>query len=188
MSVLNGKKLSSNSCPNNSIDDLDEFIQNIENSTIIYGGRIPRYLSGKGFDNSFVTEENNIEVIPDFEERLENTIINLSSKNQLILLYPIPEQGWNVPELYFYKKFKWGETISYPSKIWTDRVQESNFLLDRVVSKNIIRVYPDQIFCDSFIKEQCVGAIGSNIFYSDDDHLSLEGSRLLAKLIMKELK
>lgn len=185
---LTGKKLSSNSCPNNSIDDLDEFIQNIENSTIIYGGRIPRYLSGKGFDNSFVTEENNIEVIPDFEERLENTIINLSSKNQLILLYPIPEQGWNVPELYFYKKFKWGETISYPSKIWTDRVQESNFLLDRVVSKNIIRVYPDQIFCDSFIKEQCVGAIGSNIFYSDDDHLSLEGSRLLAKLIMKELK
>ena len=25
-----------------------------------------------------------------------------ANKNQIILLYPIPEQGWNIPELYFF--------------------------------------------------------------------------------------
>jgi peptidoglycan/LPS O-acetylase OafA/YrhL len=185
---LIGQKVSNDSCPNNNEKGLDEFVSTIENSIIIYGGRIPRYLSGTGFDNSFVVEENDIEVISDFEKRLENTIINLASKNTLILLYPIPEQGWNIPELYFYNKFEWGETISYPSKIWKERVEKSNILLDKITSKNIIRVYPDRIFCDSFINEQCVGAIGSQIFYSDDDHLSIEGSRLLARIIAKKLE
>ena len=137
---LVGKKVSHNSCPNNNEEGLDKFISTIENSIIIYGGRIPRYLSGIGFDNSFVVEENDIEVISDFEKRLEITINSLASKNTLILLYPIPEQGWNIPELYFYNKYKWGETISYPSRIWKERVEKSNTLLDKIVSKNIIRI------------------------------------------------
>ena len=43
----------------------------------------------------------------------------LSSKNTLVLIYPISEQGWNVPELYFYNKYEWGETILYPPQYGT---------------------------------------------------------------------
>ena len=66
---LLGVKLSENSCPNKKIASMDNFVSKIENSIIIYGGRIPRYLSGKGFDNSFIKEDNDIEVINNFEER-----------------------------------------------------------------------------------------------------------------------
>ena len=181
---LLGVKLSENSCPNKKIASMDNFVSKIENSIIIYGGRIPRYLSGTGFDNSFIKEDNDIEVINNFEEKLIQTLNFLQNKNKVILLYPIPEQGWNVPELYFYGKFEWGDTISYPSSIWYERVERSNKILDKVNSKNLLRIYSDKIFCDSFLNDQCVAAYGDSIYYQDDDHLSIEGSRLLAKEIL----
>ena len=181
---LVGVKLSENSCPNKEIASMDSFVSEIENSIIIYGGRIPRYLSGTGFDNSFVKEENDIKVIQNFEEKLLQTLNFLQNKNKVILLYPIPEQGWNVPELYFYGKFEWGDTISYPSSIWYKRVETSNKILDKVNSQNLFRIYPDKIFCDSFLIDQCVAAYKDNIYYQDDDHLSIEGSRLLAREIL----
>ena len=184
---LVGEKLSNNSCPNKEILEMDKFIDSISDSIIIYGGRLPRYLSGKGFNNSFVQEDNDISVIKNFNSKLTQTIKKLSSKNTLVLIYPIPEQGWNVPELYFYNKYEWGETISYPSSIWYERVADSKSLLNSISDKDILRVYPEIIFCDSFIYSECVGAIDDQIFYSDDDHLSLEGSRLLAKEIIKVL-
>ena len=44
-----------------------------------------------------------------------------------------------------------------------------------------------ELSSDSYLKNQCVGAVGDKIFYSDDDHLSIEGSRLLAEEIIKKL-
>ena len=74
-------------------------------------------------------EDNDINVIENFDYKLTQTIRKLSSRNTLVLIYPIPEQGWNIPELYFYKKYEWGETISYPSSIWYERVADSKSLL-----------------------------------------------------------
>ena len=187
MFLLNSK-LSKESCPKKEITEMDNFISNISNSIVIYGGRIPRYLSGKGFDNTFVAEDNDILVIDDFENKLIEIIEFLAMNNQVILLYPIPEQGWNIPELYFYNKVEWGETVSYPSSIWYERTQKSNNLLNSIKSENILRIYPDEIFCDSFVKDECVGAINEMIFYSDDDHLSIDGSRFLAKKIFEVLE
>ncbi len=184
---LVGEKLSKNSCPNKEILEMDKFINSISDSVIIYGGRLPRYLSGKGFNNSFVQEDNDINVIKNFDGKLTQTIKMLSSKNTLVLIYPIPEQGWNVPELYFYNKYEWGETISYPSSIWYERVEDSKSLLNSINDKTILRVYPEIIFCDSFVYSECVGAIDDQIFYSDDDHLSLEGSQLLAREVVRVL-
>ena len=182
-------KLSDGSCPNKNINELNTLVKKIENSIIIYGGRFPRYLSGTGFNNSYYQEDNNIVVTENFEEKLKNTLTYLSSNNNdLILLYPIPEQGWNVPELYFYNKFEWGETVSYPSVVWQERVLPSNNLLDSVFSENIFRIYPDRIFCENLVQGECVGALGEKIFYSDDDHLSIEGARLVTEIIFNNIQ
>ena len=180
--------LNSNSCPKKNFNEFKNFVENINNSIIIYGGRLPRYLSGKGFDNSIVAEDNDINVTENFEIDLKNTLNYLATNNKLIIIYPIPEQGWNVPELYFYGEFEWGETIGYPSNIWYERVKSSNILLDSIINPNIFRVYPENIFCDNLVVNQCLGAYKNLIFYSDDDHLSLEGSKLIANEIIKLLK
>ena len=74
-----------------------------------------------------------------------------------------------------------------PFLVGIERTQKSNNLLNSVKSENILRIYPDEIFCDSFVKDECVGAINEMIFYSDD-HLSIDGSRLLASKIFEALE
>ena len=58
-----GKNPSEEACPNKNIEEKNYFGQNIKNSIIIYGGRFPYYFTGEGFDNGFVKEDNQIEVI-----------------------------------------------------------------------------------------------------------------------------
>ena len=57
--------------------------------------------------------------------------------------------------------------------------------MDSVESSNIYRVYPHKLFCDTFVKLRCVGNTKENIFFKDTSHLSLEGSKLVVKDIMK---
>ena len=188
MPILN-KKITEDSCPNKDILEMGKFIKSIENSIVIYGGRLPLYLSKEGFDNGIEKEDEQIMTIVDVKLELKTTIEHLiNNQNTLILVYPIPTQGWNVPNLFFYNKFNWGDTVSYNRSIWEERVLESKLFYDSITGENIIRVYPENILCESFVKKQCVGAINGKIFYSDDDHLSVIGASYISELILSFLK
>ena len=179
---------SKDSCPNKDIIERDLFGMNIKDSIIIYGGRFPRYFSGEGFDNGMVKEINDITVVNNLKLKIKETLDIFSENNNTIfLIYPIPEQGWNVPELIYYKNISKDSTVGYPQEIWVNRERESKLFLDSIDNKNIIRVYPADIFCKYFIDGTCVGSYKGKVFYADDDHLSLEGSRYLADLIVEKL-
>ncbi len=51
-------------------------------------------------------------------------------------------------------------------------------------AKNLLILYIN-IFCDSYIKDQCVAAINNDLFYTDDNHLTLEGNNLLIQKLLK---
>jgi len=182
------KNPSEDSCPNKNIKEKNEFGRNIKDSIIVYGARFPRYFSGTGFNNGTVREENDIIVIDGLKEEIVKTLKTFERNNNLIILiYPIPAQGWNVPELFFYKDLPTNATVSYPNKIWFERQKESVAFLDSLELKNIVRIYPSDIFCNKLVEGSCVGAINGNIFYSDDDHLSLKGSRFISDEIVNYL-
>ena len=188
MPILNNK-ITKDSCPNKDVLEMGKFIKSIENSIVIYGGRLPLYLSKEGFDNGIEKEDEQIETIVDVKRELKTTLKHLNdNQNIVILIYPIPTQGWNVPNLFFYNKFKWGDTVSYNRSIWEERVSESKLFYDSIVGENIIRVFPENILCESFVKNQCVGAINGEIFYSDDDHLSIMGASYISELILSSLE
>ena len=60
-------------------------------------------------------------------------------------------------------------------------------LLDSIENDNIYRVYPHTLFCDSIIKERCVTHDDKDIFYNDNNHLSLKGAEMAANLVMEEI-
>lgn len=183
------KKLNNNLCPNKTSKEMDNYVDNINNSIILYGGRLPFYISGEGFDNSFAIEDEKINISIDLKLEIPKTIKKLIEQNNtIVLIYPIPEQGWNVPNRYFYEKANWGEAVYYPHQVWKERVLESKLLLDSIVSEKIVRIYPENIFCDSYVINNCVGSFENEIFYSDDDHLSLIGANLLAKNIIDNIQ
>ena len=79
-------------------------LTSLKNYTIIIGGRLPLYLSGKKFDN---LEECGKEgerfrdlkqknLSANFNDEITKPIIELAKKNKVLLLYPIPELGWDV--------------------------------------------------------------------------------------------
>jgi hypothetical protein len=179
-----------NFCRKKTKETIEEFINEKKDSVIVYGGRLPVYLSGEFFYNGTIKEDGN----PGFTYNDEinkiviETIEHLINLNYtIVLVYPIPEQGWNVPNQYIYRKKKWGDAVSYPYSIWDKRTRKSNEILDSIEDERIIRIYPDKIFCNSFIEDQCVGAINDSLFYYDDDHLSIEGAELLADIIVDKI-
>ena len=183
---------------------LKKTLLNDKNSIIIFNGRFPVYLSSYYFDN----QEGGIEG-GKFEFKYVSTgkyktiqlsfkdeVLELSKNNKIILIYPIPEVGFNPNKEIlnqwikhrFIKNFNLvNVTVSY--KAYKDRTKFSFELLDSIQGKNIYRVYPHTLFCDTTIKDRCITHDDKkNTFYADDDHPSLKGSEMINNLIMKEIE
>ncbi len=123
-----------------------------------------------------------------------NFIIN--NGHRLIIVYPVPEMGFNVPRLLnskFIKNRTYSSEFSVPIlsgsyEVFKKRNKTTFEILDNVKSPNIYRVYPHKFFCNLQIKDRCVANDKENIFYHDDDHLSLQGSKYVIDEIMKKIK
>ncbi|MDC3356624.1 acyltransferase [Candidatus Pelagibacter ubique] len=123
-----------------------------------------------------------------------NFIINQGHK--LILVYPIPEMAFDVPRQLNSKFIKSRLNFSKFSipilsgsyEVFKKRQKPIFEILDNVQNPNIYRVYPHKFFCDTIVKDRCVANDKENIFYHDDDHLSLKGSKYVVDEIMKKIK
>jgi peptidoglycan/LPS O-acetylase OafA/YrhL len=192
-----------NNCSNNYFQKLKQILSKEKNSIIIFGGRLPVYLSGKFFNNKEGGVELPINWYMDYipsknskynkiENSVKNEILELSKHNKIIMIYPIPEVGWNLYKIFFYKINKFNKSpsqkITTSYEVYKDRTKSSFELLDSIQSKNIYRVYPHKLFCNTTIKNRCVTHDDKNIFYADDDHPSLKGAGMINDLIMKEIE
>jgi peptidoglycan/LPS O-acetylase OafA/YrhL len=123
-----------------------------------------------------------------------NKIIDQGHK--LILVYPVPEMGFEPHKLLYYKYLKTFVnkneysppilTVSY--EVYKKRNKLIFEILDNIQNENIFRVYPHAHFCNKQIKNRCVSNNKENIFYFDDDHLSLSGSKYVVDDILKIIK
>ena len=180
---------------------LRQTLSNDKNSIIILGGRLPLYLSNYYFDNQeggvegleweskyFITKKYDT-----IQNSFKREILELSKNNKIVLIYPIPEVGWNLPKKIFRdaNKFSKNTDLKYITtsfKVYKERTKLSFELLDSIQGDNIYRVYPHTLFCDTTIKDRCVTHDDVNIFYVDDDHPSTKGAEMINDLIMKEIK
>jgi hypothetical protein len=110
----------------------------------------------------------------------------------IILVYPIPEVGWDIPRLNFKRYMRGIDVVS--SNVSTSyerfkiRNEFVNNLLDNLDTKNIFRVRPENLFCNTFIRDRCVAQINGVPLYFDSNHLSNEGARLIVDEVMKLIK
>ena len=186
-------------CNKEYFSELKNRINTDENSIIIFAGRLPVYLDSKLFDNEeggkegkeftreFVTKNKDLTLQKSFTFELKEIL----KRNKVILIYPIPEVGWRVPDkimsnnikrLISGTKYK-DVTTSY--EVYRKRTSSSFALLDKLEHKNLIRFYPHKIFCK---KTRCFTHDNYNIYYEDDDHLSNYGAKLLNDSIIKIIK
>ena len=177
-------------------------LESLEDYYIIIGGRLPLYLSGKKFDN----QEGGVEggnwkklrqknKNSDFIKDMIEPIKFLSKKNKIILIYPIPELGWDINKKFFNdlnknilkieEEFKKNfPIISTSYDVYLQRNMASFEILDKIKGDNIYRIYPHKFFCNTLIKGRCVANDKENLYYIDTDHLSDFSANMITNKII----
>jgi peptidoglycan/LPS O-acetylase OafA/YrhL len=176
---------------------------------VIMGGRLPLILSEDRFNNGEGGDEGEMKDIlqyPDnslmtlharqqaIVEEYKKTVSELVEHgHQVILVYPVPEVGWNVPQRLKrvlsgvaneeMETYLLANQITTSSERYFERTKTSFELLDSI--KNIYRVYPHELFCNSIIQGRCLTHDTKNSFYRDDDHLSEVGAEMLLDKIIE---
>jgi peptidoglycan/LPS O-acetylase OafA/YrhL len=188
------------------------FIRSAPPSYVVLGGRLPLILEESRFNNQEGADEGEF---LDFIQNPERSLATKAERNAFIaqqyqitvdqilaqghtavLLYPIPEVGWHVPnqlqEIIGYSAMNVSEkiqknpvTTSYA--VFKDRTKSSYALLDAIQGDNIIRIYPEKLFCNSKNSGRCITHTAKVAFYRDEHHLSDAGAKLLATMIFDEI-
>jgi peptidoglycan/LPS O-acetylase OafA/YrhL len=182
-------------CSNGYFLELEKRLKKEENSILIFGGRFPLYLDKKFFNNNEggVEGDNlwNYKFISsnkfrDIRHSFKDSVLELSKKNKIILVYPIPETGWHIPQKIFNQGSK--EIISTSFQLYSERSKSSFELLNSIKGKNIHRVYSHKAFCNTIIKDRCIVNDKKNIFYMDTNHPSIKGAEMINNLLIQKIK
>lgn len=195
------------------------------NSFVVLGGRFALALEGERFNNleggiedgglyrfwepgtQNFSHENQVAQISKSFVRTTETL--LDQGHILILVYPIPEAGWDVPEEIFSRAttfppqmikfggiqripgagYSWpiAEPVTTSYELYVERSRSTFDLFDSIPGDRIIRIFPHEIFCDSQWGGRCGTHDDMDIFYSDDDHLSTAGADLVNGQIMSAI-
>jgi hypothetical protein len=155
---------------------------NSEKDIVVLTGRFDLWVSDIGQGSFQLESETYIqEMVYRIEELAKNS-------KKLVIIYPVPNYEFNIAETYIRGISDWNDIISQDHEIWTTKAKKSYAILDSINGQNIDRLLAEDIFCDTFIEDKCIAAFGENLFYTDDNHLSIEGTSLLAERILHILE
>ncbi len=199
-------------------DDCDQFNIEVRNyllahaeiDTVILNARWTAKLVGTSFDNgegpiadtaiayaipigaplSFALSPDRIPAVGAIYRKAVQTLLDAGKK--VVLIYPEPEAGWDVPT-YLARKTLYRQPVpetlstSYQRfKDWNRPTYEQFDLL--ADHPNLLRLKPEDIFCNAPLKDRCVNELDGKLLYFDDDHFSTVGVKLLAKHIAAEMQ
>lgn len=160
------------------------------------------YSSGTGFDNSEGGHETKILPYhaPGFEGARDEgvrqayaaAIDRLTQAGKtVVLVYPIPEAGWHVADrLVLGTAFGRADIVNgfgTDLRAYDQRHAPVVRVFDALPDEKLARLRPDEIFCDTLMPGRCANTADGLPLYSDDDHLSLAGARMLAPALVSLL-
>lgn len=176
-------------------------------SIVVLSGNFQRDFEESNFDN----EEGGVVTVPydlffqykdkiinNKEQRIdllkkkfkENILDILEKGHFVILVYPIPESGWNVPRK-IYHNYIFGdinEKISISDKVFKNRTKNTNEFFDSINHTRLFKVYPEQLFCNNLLEDRCTIYNDRIVYFADQVHPSVTGSKLINNLIIEKIK
>jgi hypothetical protein len=186
-------------------------VEHEEIETVVLLSRWTLYFEGAGFDNQeggvesqpaltfALPADKGIDFIPS-PERVD-TVGNLYRETiekllhagkKVVLVYPIPEVGWNVPrELarYALLNIQNDRSLSTSFEVFGERNEKARVQLDRIGDHpNLLRIYPEYVFCNTFVEGRCISQLESKPLYFDDDHLNNIGAEMLSRDIIHQME
>jgi len=187
------------SCASDNAASLDYILGNRELENVILIGRYSVYVHGwtsdlgpaekYATDSPYVTDVSRTVSDVDGRQVLLQTQLDATVKTLLdagkkvVLVYPIPEVGYNVPTALAQMTLDRLDPASFtqPLSYYEQRQQFIFRALDSVgQSKDIIRIYPHTRLCGEVT---CMTYANGKPLYRDGDHLSMAGADYVAPLL-----
>lgn len=190
---------------------IEDYIRKSGIQTIIMANRWSLYVDGSHFDNgeggveplqpTYIDlldrlDENAKQDDPARKARVLKQYVDdirayLDSGHNVVLVYPIPEAGWNVPGIVAKSAMSGIENLEFSTRF--DRYQQRNAAVisafDAISHPNLFRVRPADYFCNSFLEDRCINSLSAEkVFYIDDNHPSNSGARLVVPAILKAVQ
>lgn len=105
----------------------------------------------------------------------------------LAIVDPTPTYPVKVAESYIYKKYTWGEDITISYTDWFNSMGDTYKFLEDITSQKIIRISPNKSFCNIEL-DKCYATKNKEIYYTDKNHLTIEGNRILIEHVFSRLE
>ena len=158
-------------------------------NTLIISFRWMLIMNGNGFGAEVHTDEKPLEDSISLRRgeiiarKLEKLV---GPERNLILIYPVPEAGVDVPNFTVKKRMLHDEqfTLRIPYPTFEERSKYANISLNSVLTKKITRIYPSKAFCKASTNGFCETVINQHSLYYDNHHLSNFGASLIIPSII----
>lgn len=189
---------------------MDYLLDNDDIEMVIMLGRYPLQFEAEVFDNGEGGIENGvsqraipidpsidvskddgtrIEIVGQLLEETVNQLVNVGKR--VVLVYPVPEVGWDVPVLLAKEKIFGVEreaplSISY--ELFRERAETSYRQLSRVEeNESVLKVDPAELLCNTYLTGRCSAQLEDTLFYYDSNHLSVTGAAMLVEYMFHKM-
>lgn len=116
----------------------------------------------------------------------------LAHGKKVILIYPTPEMGWDVPRRLALLYMRDGRLNADSASVSTDYVAQRNRRTEAALDAigelpGLSRVRPIDMLCNTWVKNRCVAHLNGVPLYFDNNHLSTVGTLPVVDAIMRQL-
>lgn len=150
-----------------------------------------------GFNGADAIENKNIGLSLNNNKRIlrvskiyKDQLSSLSKKFNLFVFHSPPIVGWDVPKYYAHKAiFDNNKLTTHTHSFVNYKSYVSNFIniIDSIDNENLYFFNIASLFCDE-VTERCIMNKDKNLLYRDEYHLSMYGSKIVAKEFMKNFE
>lgn len=193
-------------CTRYNDEAIDYLIDREEIRIVVMSARYPFQFEGKRFDNreGGVEPGHELYAVPlkrppgsgnrvDIMGELKRDTVRslLAAGKKVVLVYPIPEVGWNVP-IHRAKEVMYGieriEPLTTSHDVFVERVASTYHHFDQLEDhENLVRVKPESVFCNTFIPDRCAAELDGQLLYYDSFHLNSLGAEMLVGHLLDQV-
>lgn len=108
----------------------------------------------------------------------------------VVMVYPIPEVGWDVPNTMarLKQRGQLSDDISTSYEVFRERTRRVYAALDQLPGQIVTgRVYPERYFCNTVRPGRCMASLGFKALYNDTNHPSWMGAMPVAEAIAEAI-
>jgi peptidoglycan/LPS O-acetylase OafA/YrhL len=108
----------------------------------------------------------------------------IETQKRVLVVYPVPEVGWDVPAYNFSTYLQTGKVNPDISTSYALYKQRNRFVIDTLDDKRldaIVRIRPEYFFCKVGGGNRCMAQVAWRPYYYDSNHLASEGAKPIAQ-------